>query len=529
MLTATLTGSVGVASAATGNRLSNPGFEDGMNAWEFQLAGGALAFPNSTSGALCTSFADAGSGAGDVLLLQRRVPLAHAGTYRLRFTASADANRSIQAHVGNRETPFVTYGSLTVNLTPVPQGFQTIFTMDAASDPCGIVAFRLGGQGTAGVCIDDVLFQEITPPPPSAPTPPLFVPPAAPQPLRSFADAIGFGIGTAVREEPLFCEADYAQVLAREYNQISPELSLLFSALRPEAATYSFHTPDEIVDYALQHGMAARGHTLVWHEALPPWLVYGQFGPAQLAQILQSHVQTVVGHYAGRIAAWNVVNEAIDYDGSLRDTLWLQALGPSYIDQAFQWAHAADPQATLIYNDFDDEGLEAKSDGVFALVQGMVQRGVPIDGVGFQSHFELDFPIPSPEEIAANMDRYAALGIDVYITEMDVAIHGDPSPDDLAAQATVYGEMLAVCLQKPNCRALVTHGFTDKHSWVSELLPAYGAALPFDEEYAAKPAYYALYREFARKVHIVPSVSFLGSLVLAALVLLAGVRRLSRR
>jgi endo-1,4-beta-xylanase len=519
VLMAALVGALGASPASAQNRLFNPGFDEGMNGWEFQLHNDALAFPNSSSGALCTSFADGGLAEGDVLLLQRLVPLAQDAVYRLRFTASADASRSIVAHVGGREEPFATYKSSTVNLTTVPQVFESVFTMSSTSDPCAILVFRLGGQGNVGVCIDDVVLEEITPPPPGPPPSPVVVPPAAPEPLRLFAQALGFEVGTAVRPEPLFCEDDYAQVLGREYNQVTPELDLTFSTLRPEFATFSFRIPDAMVDFAEQRGMAVYGHTLVWGEALPPWLTEAQLGPAQAAAVLQNHIQNVVGHYAGRMDAWNVVNEAIDYDGSLRDTLWLQTIGPDYIDQAFQWAHEADPDARLIYNDFQDEGLGVKSDGVFALVQGMVQRGVPIDGVGFQAHLELGFPHPSREEIAANMDRYAALGIDVYITEMDVTITGTPSEADLVAQAAIYEHMMHVCVTKPNCHALVTWGFTDKHSWVPELVPGAGSALPFDANYAPKPAYYALRHGLSLGFSGVPSLSLGGRVLLAVGVL----------
>ena len=528
MWCAALCAILAAAPAAAVNRVFNPGFADGMNGWEFQRAGGALAFPDSTSGSLCTSFSNPGLFEGDVLLLQRFLPVERDASYRLRFTASAAASRSLVAHVGRTTPPYSTYGSVFVNLTTVPQVYELVFTMTAESDPCAMVAFLLGGAGTAGVCIDDVLVEEVFPPPGSPPPPPPAVPDTGTEPLRYFADVIGLSVGSSIRPEPLFCEDDYAAVLEREYNRLTPELTLKFSALRPEPATFSFRIPDVIMVYAQQRGMTVHGHTLVWHEALPLWLTLGGFSPAQLRDILQVHVQTVVGRYAGQVDAWDVVNEAIDWDGSLRNTLWLQAMGPAYIDLAFGWARQADPNALLLYNDFGHEGLGAKSDGVYALVQGLVQRGVPIDGVGFQAHFSLDLPRPSREEIAANMDRYAALGLAVYVTEMDVAISEPATTQEFFAQAEVYRDLMAACVSRPNCHGLTTYGFTDKHSWLNEQRPGLGAALPFDAGFGPKPAYYALLRELLGSVRPVPALSAAGAILLVGAIALSAARRLSR-
>jgi endo-1,4-beta-xylanase len=207
--------------------------------------------------------------------------------------------------------------------------------------------------------------------------------------------------------------------------------------------------------------------------------------------VLRGHITTVVGRYRGRIAAWDVVNEAIEEDGTLRDTFWLRIIGPEYIDMAFQWAHEADPDALLFYNDYASEGLGRKSDAVYALVQDMLERDVPIHGVGLQSHLVLTSP-PVFKDVLANIKRLSDLGLLVHVTEMDVRMRGEPTEARLERQARVYSAFLEACLEAENCTAFVLWGFTDRHSWIPGERPGWGSALIFDESYQPKPAYEAM-------------------------------------
>ena len=246
-----------------------------------------------------------------------------------------------------------------------------------------------------------------------------------------------------------------------------------------------------IVAFAERHDMQIRGHVLVWHQQLPSWLTEGNWTGDELMDILQEHIATVVGRYRGRIAAWDVVNEAVAGDGSLTDTIWLRGIGPEYIEMAFRWAHEADPDALLFYNDYGGEGLGRKSDAIYALVRDLLQRDVPIHGVGLQMHVGLDWS-PKSQDVAANMERLSALGLEVHITEMDVKIEDPATEEELAKQARVYGDMLQVCLAAQNCKAFVLWGFTDRHSWIPYFFPGWDAALIFDKSYDPKPAYKAL-------------------------------------
>ena len=317
--------------------------------------------------------------------------------------------------------------------------------------------------------------------------------------LRALAAARGFWIGAGdIHISPLSADAQYRDVLAREFNILTPGVAMKFSEVQPDIDRFTFDTADAIVAFARAHDMRVRGHTLVWHEALPHWLTAGQFGRDRLAAILKDHIVTEMGHFRGRVSAWDVVNEGLDGDGTLRDTIWLRALGPDYIDQAFRWARQADPDVPLFYNDFGAEGMGPKSDGLYRLVRGMLERGVPIRGVGLQMHVSLDDG-PRPADIAANMRRLTALGLEIQITEMDVRIQDTPGPlaEKLAAQASYYHDILRACLTVPRCTALLTWGFSDRDSWIPGFFGHADAPLLFDAAFAPKPAYQALARALA--------------------------------
>jgi endo-1,4-beta-xylanase len=319
--------------------------------------------------------------------------------------------------------------------------------------------------------------------------------------MRELAEDQGILIGAAVEPDDMALDASYNATVAREFNIITTENALKLGLVRRAPNRYVFGPADVIVDFAEQNDIQVRGHTLVWHEEVPRWLEFVDLEPEQLAAFLKEHIETVVGRYEGRIQYWDVLNEAIDWDGSLRKTIWLEMLGPEYIDLVFHWAHAADPEAKLFYNDFNAEDLGAKSDGVYELVKGMVERGVPIHGVGFQGHFGLD-DVPSSSDVAANIERLAALGLEVQFTEVDVRIEEPVTDEDLQRQASIYWSMLDVCVSQPACTAFVTWGVTDKHSWIPVFLDGYDAGLIFDDEYQAKPAYWAMRDVLERRLDL---------------------------
>ena len=321
---------------------------------------------------------------------------------------------------------------------------------------------------------------------------------AQPASLRSLAEHRHIHIGTAVNAAALTNDADYAETLGREFSQVEPENAAKFGPIHPQPSTYNFTPVDALVAFARAHKMAARGHTLVWHNQNPAWLTNGQFSPADLSEILKSHISTVVGRYAGRIYAWDVVNEAFNDDGTLRASIWSNSPGiglngTAYIEQALRWAHAADPDALLFYNDYSAESVNAKSDAIYQMAKDFHSRGVPLDGIGLQMHLTLH--PASLDSMEANIKRITELGLQVQITELDVRlplVSGAASDADLNAQAAIYHDLTALCLRYRLCTAIQSWGFTDKYSWIPGTYPGMGAALEFDTAFQPKAAWHSM-------------------------------------
>jgi endo-1,4-beta-xylanase len=229
----------------------------------------------------------------------------------------------------------------------------------------------------------------------------------------------------------------------------------------------------------------------------PYWVVHGNFTKAQLTQILQTHVQTVVSHYAGQCEAWTVVNEAVAADGTLRtDNVWAQVIGPSYIDLAFQTAHQADPNAKLYYNDYQAENTGTKATGVYNLVLSMKQRGIPIDGVGLECHWIVGNSsyTPNHDQMVENMAQIESLGLIVRISELDVQVTLPASSTDLNTEATFFSTTVQACLDSPGCVEINAFGGDDLISPIPASFPGKGAATMFDTSFNPKPAYTAVIR-----------------------------------
>jgi endo-1,4-beta-xylanase len=312
--------------------------------------------------------------------------------------------------------------------------------------------------------------------------------------LRDLAAPAGLLIGAAA-DVPYFSDPNYVQALGGQYSLIVPENDLKFAETEPAMDQYNFCPADQLLAFAQANGMKMRGHNLVWSQNNPGWLTTGAFSSDQVATILQNHINTVVGHYKGQLVDWDVVNEAVSNSapyGLDQTSFWYEQLGSGYLDTAFRLAHAADPNAKLFYNDYGGEGAGAKSDAIYSLVQGMISRGVPINGVGLEMHLTLSGP-PSESDISANMARLGALGLEVHVSEMDVRVpvdgNGNATAANLAAQATLYQNVFAACQANSNCTAFLTWGVTDLHSWIPSSFQGFGAALLLDQQYNPKPAF----------------------------------------
>jgi uncharacterized protein (TIGR03437 family) len=299
----------------------------------------------------------------------------------------------------------------------------------------------------------------------------------------------------------------YTDTLGTQYNMLEPENAMKWGTIRPSQPAFNFSPGDQLVAFAQAHQMAVRGHNLCWWSYNPAWVTNfaATATPADMASLLQTHINTVVTHYKGQVFAWDVVNEAVTDSATglgtdLRNSIWLNqpgigVTGTGYIEQAFRWAHAADPDALLFYNDYNIETQNKKFLAVYNMAKDFVARGVPIHGIGIQMHIDLS-GYPDTAGLTKNIQMLAALGLQVHITEMDVKLKvdstGTASTSDLQAQAQTYQRILTVCLQNPACTAFQTWGFTDSFSWIPSASPGYGAALPFDKNYQPKPAVAAM-------------------------------------
>ena len=324
--------------------------------------------------------------------------------------------------------------------------------------------------------------------------------------LRKLAAAQGKFIGTHIRAQSgvnpnALSDPTYTALAAREFNLVGPEFDFMWQFVHPSRDRYAFGGIDAVVAFAQQNAMTVFGHTLVWNPSRagpnnPAWLIQGPWTRDEVITILREHITTIVGRYRGQIRHWIVVNEAFDANGMRTDSFWYQRIGPEYVELAFRWAHEADPSALLFLNDFSGEGLSAKSDVIYNAVQDMLQRGIPIHGVGLQMHLATDNPFPTPEDVAANMERLGALGLRARITEMDVKDVPPVTQSDLSRQIAHYQQMLRVCVAASSCDAFVMEGFTDRYSWINDFssifFPGYAALLLFDASYQPRPAYQAM-------------------------------------
>jgi endo-1,4-beta-xylanase len=313
--------------------------------------------------------------------------------------------------------------------------------------------------------------------------------------LRDLAQHTKLRIGTAVAADALVDDATYRAAVGEQFSSVTPENVMKWETVEPEQGTFDFSAGDDLIAYAQAHQQKVRGHVLVWHSQLPAWLTEGTWTKAELRAVLKKHIQATAGHYKGKIWAWDVVNEAFNEDGTLRDTLWSRVLGPDFIKDAFVWAHQADPKAILFYNDYNIEGVNPKSTAVYNLVKSLRRQGVPVQGVGVQGHLGTQYD--APPDMLQNLQRFADLGVDTAVTEADVRSVLPMDSAKRQAQAYGYSMMLTSCLLVRSCISYTVWGFTDKYQWVPGVFDGEGSAAIYDENFVAKPAYDALRQALA--------------------------------
>jgi endo-1,4-beta-xylanase len=342
------------------------------------------------------------------------------------------------------------------------------------------------------------------------------------QPALHEVFAGSFLIGAALSENQIAGVDAMARALAeRHFNSATPENVMKWERIHPQPGRYDFGPADRFVEFGERHGMFLVGHTLVWHSQVPEWVFQdGSGNPATrevLLERMRDHIHTVVGRYRGRVHAWDVVNEALNEDGTLRQSPWLQIIGEDYLAHAFRFAHEADPEAELYYNDYSLENAP-KRNGAVALVRRLQEQGVPIHGIGSQLHAWPDWP--SLEQLDSTIVAFAGLGIPIMITELDINVlppafqyqgadvgmqaelrdaldpYRDGFPEERQQQlAERYAELFRVFLNHREVIPRVTFwGVHDGQSWLNNW-PVRGRTnypLLFDRQGQPKPAFHAV-------------------------------------
>ena len=324
---------------------------------------------------------------------------------------------------------------------------------------------------------------------------------AAEPTIRQLAQERGRFIGTILNSEWFndAIEPEFEEIHKTQFNVVVAENEMKFDATEPVENEFSFEKGDKMVKYAQENKMRVRGHALAWHSQVAGWVSSNYAGQKdKLLAVLKNHIEKVVGHYKGQVAEWDVVNEAINdnYDADWRSTnsVWYEGIGAEFLDSAFVWAHAADPDAELCYNDYSLEwGLREKSKASFVVeqVKRWKANGIPVTCVGTQTHIE-DSHVTTPQNVRDLAKALAELNVTLNITELDIGFPKGSAdrlgPDDYARQGHLYRQFMDVFLEEPNMGEFVIWGLTDAHSWLDEQ-QGKTQGLLYDKQYKPKPAF----------------------------------------
>lgn len=332
------------------------------------------------------------------------------------------------------------------------------------------------------------------------------VPAAELRPLRQAAEAAHRQVGTCLMSDQLD-DPEVTKLLASDFSSLTPENEMKWEAIEPRTGGFAYGPGDRIVAFAASKGMRVRGHTLVWHSQLPGWV--RNLSVDGRRATMARHIQRVVGHWKGRVAQWDVVNEAFadGPSGQLRPESPWTALGPMFISEAFDLAHQADPDAKLFYNDYEiEEEGTPKSEAVYRMCKRMKEAGVPIHGIGLQTHVDPRHG-PNIEKIRSNIARFAALGLLVELTEVDVPVGAIPGTleEKLNRQRAITHDLVAACVAVEGCTGVTFWGLSDRTSWLND--PQWAQLrgdrphypLPFNRDYQPKPMVLGILDAFSGK------------------------------
>ena len=311
-----------------------------------------------------------------------------------------------------------------------------------------------------------------------------------------------FLIGAALNPSTL---ASQQGLIKKHFNSITAENEMKFEHLQPEEGRFNFELADKIVSFAKENEMKVRGHTLVWHNQTSDWMFTNEDGSVvgreTLLERMKIHITTVMERYKGEVYCWDVVNEVIEDNGTdvLRESKWTEIIGDDFIEKAFEYAHQADPEALLFYNDYNESHPE-KREKIYTLVRGLIKKRVPIHGIGLQAHWNLSGP--SYDNIRTAIKKYASLGLTIHLTEMDVSVFNwddrrveltEPTEEMLVIQAERYQAFFEILREHANVISSVTFwGAADDYTWLDGF-PVEGRKnwpFVFDENHQPKESFW---------------------------------------
>ncbi|TGE13842.1 endo-1,4-beta-xylanase [Hymenobacter elongatus] len=308
-----------------------------------------------------------------------------------------------------------------------------------------------------------------------------------------------FPIGVAINMDELAPDTPYQDIATRQFNGVTPENVFKASYIHPAPGSYDWEQADQLVAFCRAYNKRLHGHPLIWHQQLPRWMENFSGTEQEWEALFREHIQTLCRHFRGRVRSWDVVNEAFAADGTLRHTIWQQHLGSGYLEKAFRYAHEADPTALLFYNEYDLDANPVKRRAVLAWLRSMQQRGVPIHGLGLQTHMSIVHP--ENTQIAEMLREVQPTGLQLHLSEVDVALNPlgkpiEPTPELLRRQADKLAFLVRAYQELPRAQqyGITFWGISDRNTWIRRYFHRDDYPLLFDDDYQPKPAYCILAR-----------------------------------
>jgi endo-1,4-beta-xylanase len=303
-----------------------------------------------------------------------------------------------------------------------------------------------------------------------------------------------YPIGTAIDFNELVNDPLYQSKAIQQFNSITPENIFKAEYLHPQPFVFNWVEADSLVSFCQKNNKRLHGHTLIWHQQLPQWILEYQGSSSDWETLMKTHIQTIVAHFKDKVTAWDVVNEAFNEDGTLRDNIWKQHIGADYIEKAFLFARESDPTALLFYNDYNLESNPSKRKSVLSLFNHLKNRGVKVDGIGIQMHISTSYP--ESTQIAHAIQEIASNHYKVHISELDISVN--PLGKDIVASEALFNEQADVLgsvvfnynqVPKPLQYGITFWGISDKNSWIPNFYNREDYPLLYDEQFLPKPCY----------------------------------------